>query len=122
VDIHLNVNKEVAMSRSRLILLSLFALVLLAAWSPACAANGSGTALAVQAVQAAAACQPALNLAGGDNACRAPAAIAPANQVPEPEFMANKHLGYCHCGCGPATCRTSADCGGASCDKFISCC
>jgi hypothetical protein len=42
--------------------------------------------------------------------------------LPEPEFMANKKLGYCHCGCGPATCRTSADCGGASCDQFISCC
>jgi len=110
------------MSRSRLILLSLFALALLAAWSPARAADGSGTAPAVQAVQAAAACQPVLNLANDDNVCRAPAVTAPAGQVPEPEFMDNKHLGYCHCGCGVATCRTSADCGGASCDQFISCC
>lgn len=32
-------------------------------------------------------------------------------------------LGYCHCGCSSVrTCHTSADCGGASCDKAISCC
>ena len=32
-------------------------------------------------------------------------------------------LGYCHCGCSSVrTCRTSADCGGASCDQAISCC
>lgn len=31
-------------------------------------------------------------------------------------------LGYCHCGCTTARCRTSADCGGASCDPTISCC
>jgi hypothetical protein len=32
-------------------------------------------------------------------------------------------LGYCHCGCSSVrTCRTSADCGGASCDQTISCC
>lgn len=31
--------------------------------------------------------------------------------------------GYCHCGCSSVrTCRTSADCGGASCDQAISCC
>jgi hypothetical protein len=42
-----------------------------------------------------------------------------------PEFLANskKRLGYCHCGCvNQRVCRTSADCGGASCDQFISCC
>jgi hypothetical protein len=42
-----------------------------------------------------------------------------------PEFLANskKRLGYCHCGCvNERVCRTSADCGGASCDQFISCC
>lgn len=33
-----------------------------------------------------------------------------------------KRLGYCHCGCGVATCHTSADCGGASCDATPSCC
>jgi hypothetical protein len=31
--------------------------------------------------------------------------------------------GYCHCGCSSVrTCKTSADCGGASCDQFPSCC
>jgi hypothetical protein len=29
--------------------------------------------------------------------------------------------GYCRCSCG-YPCQTSADCGGASCDKFITCC
>lgn len=28
---------------------------------------------------------------------------------------------YCRCGCG-LTCETDADCGGASCDPFITCC
>jgi hypothetical protein len=46
---------------------------------------------------------------------------APEAQVPE--FMASHRLGYCHCGCvAQRVCRTSADCGGASCDQFISCC
>lgn len=30
-------------------------------------------------------------------------------------------LGYCRCGCG-ARCRTSADCGGAACVAYITCC
>lgn len=30
--------------------------------------------------------------------------------------------GTCHCSCGTAPCNTSADCGGNSCDQFISCC
>ncbi|MFL6195972.1 MAG: hypothetical protein ACJ75H_17460 [Thermoanaerobaculia bacterium] len=47
----------------------------------------------------------------------------PAVQNPEPEFMASKRLGYCHCGCSSVrTCRDSSDCGGASCDQAISCC
>lgn len=29
--------------------------------------------------------------------------------------------GYCRCGCG-LTCETDADCGGVSCDPFITCC
>jgi hypothetical protein len=30
-------------------------------------------------------------------------------------------LGFCQCGCG-ARCQTSADCGGAPCRPFITCC
>lgn len=30
-------------------------------------------------------------------------------------------LGFCQCGCG-ARCETSADCGGAPCRPFITCC
>ncbi len=32
-----------------------------------------------------------------------------------------KRHGYCRCSCG-YPCRTSADCGGVSCDPFITCC
>ena len=55
------------------------------------------------------------------NAC--PTALpAVSAGVPEPEFLAHRR-GYCHCGCvNVRVCRTSADCGGASCDQFISCC
>lgn len=95
------------MSRSKLVLFSLFLLALVAGLSPAFADGGS------------AGCQPPLDLASA-NSTPAPKPGAPVT-VPEPEFMAKK-LGYCHCGCGAATCRTSADCGGASCDMFISCC
>lgn len=41
--------------------------------------------------------------------------------TPEPEFLAAGKPGYCRCGCG-ARCRTDADCGGAACVAFISCC
>ncbi|HEX4602426.1 MAG TPA: hypothetical protein VH724_00385 [Candidatus Angelobacter sp.] len=43
--------------------------------------------------------------------------------APQPEGVAipvPKH-GTCRCSCG-YPCKTSADCGGASCDAFISCC
>jgi len=49
-------------------------------------------------------------------------AAQPKSEVPD--FLTNsKRLGYCHCGCvNQRVCRTSDDCGGASCDQFISCC
>ena len=37
-----------------------------------------------------------------------------------PESKAPRH-GFCRCGCG-VTCETSADCGGAACEPFITCC
>ena len=49
------------------------------------------------------------------------AAVASKSEIPD--FMTSHRLGYCHCGCvNQRVCRTSADCGGASCDQFISCC
>jgi len=52
------------------------------------------------------------------------AGVAPAPASSTPPWMdpTGARKGYCHCGCGPATCHTSADCGGASCDPFPSCC
>lgn len=39
------------------------------------------------------------------------------------ENAAGRKRGFCHCGCSSTPdCRTSADCGGSSCDAFISCC
>jgi hypothetical protein len=39
----------------------------------------------------------------------------------QPSAKPPKPLGFCRCGCG-IRCSTSADCGGASCDRFITCC
>ena len=50
---------------------------------------------------------------------------APVTESTVPAFMnpPAARLGYCHCGCvNQRVCRTSADCGGASCDQTISCC
>lgn len=50
---------------------------------------------------------------------------APVTESTVPAFMnpPAARLGYCHCGCvDKRVCRTSADCGGASCDQTISCC
>ena len=39
----------------------------------------------------------------------------------QPSAKPPKPLGFCRCGCG-IRCSTSADCGGGSCDRFITCC
>jgi hypothetical protein len=50
-------------------------------------------------------------------------AAQPAGTVPDFLVQPAARLGYCHCGCSSVrSCRTSADCGGASCDQVISCC
>lgn len=56
--------------------------------------------------------------------CLAVPAARPAAAPKTLELQgSSKRLGYCHCGCSSVrSCRTSADCGGASCDNFISCC
>jgi len=95
------------MHRSLLLLLAVFAVALFAGLPAHAAGNPTPVAPAGCG-------QPALALA--------PANACPVTQVPEPEFMSGRKLGYCHCGCGVATCHTSADCGGSSCDQFISCC
>jgi len=42
--------------------------------------------------------------------------------VPQTSKIAlGKRHGFCRCSCG-YPCETSADCGGVSCDPFISCC
>jgi hypothetical protein len=39
-----------------------------------------------------------------------------------PDLAAKPHRrGFCRCSCG-APCQTNADCGGSSCDPFITCC
>ncbi len=39
----------------------------------------------------------------------------------QPTAKPPKPSGWCRCGCG-IRCSTSADCGGGSCDRFITCC
>jgi len=50
--------------------------------------------------------------------------ISPAllpQTAPQVENLAGKRSGFCRCSCG-FPCTSSADCGGASCDPFITCC
>jgi hypothetical protein len=51
--------------------------------------------------------------------CGACTETAPVGQD-EGDARPPRH-GYCRCSCG-YPCSTSADCGGVSCDKFITCC
>lgn len=93
--------------------------------APACAADFTGNPAAVPALAAPANCGTAVALPGqAAKAETCPA--APTAESTVPDFMnppATRRLGYCHCGCSSQrVCRTSADCGGASCDQTISCC
>lgn len=90
------------------------------AGEPAQAPAGA-TATAVQAPSPNASTLNLADLSGQTTPAKSCAIAAPDAQVPD--FMASHRLGYCHCGCvAQRVCRTSADCGGASCDQFISCC
>jgi hypothetical protein len=99
--------------------LAVFAVILLAVLSAAPAAAAGFLAALQVAAPAAAGCGQALALPAKGESCSAaqPESVLPG--VVEP----SARLGYCHCGCvNQRVCRTSADCGGASCDKTISCC
>ena len=108
------------MPGSKRLLLAIFAVALLMGLSPAFAGGAPAPSGGVQAALASAGCPQTVDLTPALSCPAATTALPGA--IPEPEFLANKKLGYCHCGCGPATCRTSADCGGASCDTAPSCC
>ena len=47
--------------------------------------------------------------------------ISPEALFTTAQLVAGKRHGFCRCSCG-YPCETSADCGGVSCDPFISCC
>jgi len=99
--------------------LAVFAVVLLALLGAAPASAAGFPAASQIAAPAAGGCGQALALpAAKGESCSAaqPESVLPG--VVEP----SARLGYCHCGCSTARCRTSADCGGASCDATISCC
>jgi hypothetical protein len=101
--------------------LAVFALLLVAA-APAFAGQDPATPAPVPALAA-----PAANCGSPALALPAPLSesMTPAQPAATlPDFMEPaRRLGYCHCGCSSVrTCRTSEDCGGASCDQFISCC
>ncbi len=100
-----------------------FALILAAflGAAPASAAELPGTpAVAPTVTPAAGGCgqAPLLPAAKGETCSVA----QPESVLPGVVELAVRR-GYCHCGCSTQrTCRTSADCGGASCDQTISCC
>ncbi|MEA2600328.1 MAG: hypothetical protein QOF89_1320 [Acidobacteriota bacterium] len=111
---------------------NLFGLVIVAAAllatlsvAPAGAADLAGNPAAIPALAAPGNCGvPAVALPG-QSAKAETCTAAPTAESTVPDFMnpPAARLGYCHCGCSSQrTCRTSADCGGASCDQAISCC
>lgn len=111
------------MSR-KLLGLAIFTMALVAFLSagPACAGEVPAVQAAVAAVATPANC-------GSGIALPMPAAKGETCSASQPESVlpgvveTSHRLGYCHCGCSSVrTCRTSADCGGASCDQTISCC
>jgi hypothetical protein len=102
------------------------AAALLAALSagPACAADLAGNPSPLTTLAAPVDCAAAIALPGQTARTETlPAAPAPESTVPDFMTPPERRLGYCHCGCvNQRVCRTSADCGGASCDQAISCC
>jgi hypothetical protein len=102
--------------------LAVFALILAAflGATPAAAAEIPGTQAVAAVAPSAGGCgqAPILSAVKGETCSAAqPESVLPG--VVEP----SARLGYCHCGCvNQRVCRTSADCGGASCDQTISCC
>ncbi|HET8890416.1 MAG TPA: hypothetical protein VFQ41_16050 [Candidatus Angelobacter sp.] len=50
-----------------------------------------------------------------------PQSVTPAPQANNFAGGGPPKTGFCRCSCG-FPCSTSADCGGVSCDKFITCC
>ncbi len=50
-----------------------------------------------------------------------PACMASAPEETNAGGIPHHEHGYCRCSCG-YPCTTSADCGGVSCDRYISCC
>lgn len=95
--------------------------------------NGCWSVLVVLLVIVAGWGRPSVSVAAADDGaaamCMLDDAQAPAVELSSPadtvddaaaDPAAHRH-GYCKCGCG-ATCTTSADCGGAACVQFITCC
>ena len=101
---------------------AVFALVLMAflGAAPASAAPIDTAPTAVAAIApTAGGCGQAPILPAKGETC---SAAQPESVLPGVVEVSHR-LGYCHCGCvNQRVCRTSADCGGASCDQTISCC
>jgi nitrous oxide reductase accessory protein NosL len=104
--------------------LTLIAFLFVAALSAAPAFAVEATTPQAQPAAGAAAALPStcgLNLPSHDTPGETCAA-QPQSEVPD-FFATSARLGYCHCGCvNKRTCHNSDDCGGASCDPYISCC
>ena len=103
----------------RLFGLAVFAVALTAVLSATPAVAGEIPAAPALAAPAAGGCGHAVALPAKGDTC---SAAQPESVLPGVMEPLTARLGYCHCGCTTARCRTSADCGGSSCDQTISCC
>jgi len=104
----------------RLFGLAVFAVVLMAVLSATPAFAGEIPTAPTLAAPAAGGFGQAVTLPAKGETC-SPA--QPESVLPGVIAPLTARLGYCHCGCSSVrTCRTSADCGGASCGQTISCC
>ena len=118
---------EWLMSRTfqRAFLLSVFALFLIPLSGPEAAfgAEGAEPAVDLQAILGAAEspCGTAPSLAQEPVPAVSSTAEDALSEILTPDRRETAAGGYCRCGCG-VRCRTSADCGGAACVKFITCC
>jgi hypothetical protein len=106
--------------------LTLIAFLFVAALSAAPAFAVEATTPQAQPAAGAAAALPStcgLNLPSLDKTAPGETCAAqPQSEIPD-FFATSARLGYCHCGCvNKRTCHNSDDCGGASCDPYISCC
>lgn len=95
--------------------------LLLAATAAVAATSDSGSSTATVTPAIRTYLMPDLSLKSVISLDMLPQSAAVASQPDGLTAAAPAKLGFCQCGCG-IRCSTSADCGGAACRPFITCC